>query len=38
MTNIDQQLFKPILFAAGVQEPYRHVWAFVNSRNEEYRA
>jgi hypothetical protein len=37
MTEIDQETHDPVSFAGGVLDPYRHVCAFVNSRNEEYR-
>jgi hypothetical protein len=37
MTEIDQETFDPVSFAGGVLDPYRHVCAFVNSRDEEYR-
>ncbi|MEZ4522009.1 MAG: MEDS domain-containing protein [Thermomicrobiales bacterium] len=37
MTQHDQHLHSPISFAGGVLDPYRHVCAFVNSKEEEYR-
>jgi hypothetical protein len=37
MTEIDQETFDPVSFAGGVLDPYRHVCAFVNSWDEEYR-
>jgi hypothetical protein len=37
MTEIDHEALDPISFAGGVLDPYRHVCAFVNSRDEEYR-
>ena len=37
MTEIDQWTPDPVSFAGGVLDPYRHVCAFVNSREEEYR-
>jgi len=37
MAEIDQEAHDPVSFAGGVLDPYRHVCAFVNSRDEEYR-
>jgi len=37
MTEIDQKPLDPVSFAGGMLDPYRHVCAFVNSRDEEYR-
>ncbi|HEX5505494.1 MAG TPA: MEDS domain-containing protein [Thermomicrobiales bacterium] len=37
MTDIDQRLYDPVSFAGGVLDPYRHVCAFVNSREEEHQ-
>jgi MEDS: MEthanogen/methylotroph, DcmR Sensory domain len=37
MNKIDQETRDPVSFAGGVLDPYRHVCAFVNSRDEEYR-
>ena len=37
MTEIDQETPDPVAFAGGVLDPYRHVCAFVNSRDEEQR-
>ena len=37
MTEIDQETPDPIAFAGGMLDPYRHVCAFVNSRDEEHR-
>lgn len=37
MTGGDQVTLSPASFAGGVLDPYRHVCAFVNGRDEEYR-
>jgi hypothetical protein len=37
MTEIAQEPDDPVSFAGGVLDQYRHVCAFVDSRNEEYR-
>src|SRR5918998_3971265 len=37
MAEITQETPDPIAFAGGVLDPHRHVCAFVNSRDEEYR-
>ena len=37
MTENEQQEYRPISFAGGVLAPYRHVCAFINSRQEEQR-
>jgi hypothetical protein len=37
MTEIGQETLDPIAFAGGVLDRYRHVCAFVNSRDEEHR-
>ena len=37
MTETDQGTHAPVSFAGGVLDPYRHVCAFVNSRDEEHR-
>ena len=37
MAEIDQGTPEPVAFAGGVLDPYRHVCAFVNSRDEEHR-
>lgn len=36
MTESHQETYDPISFAGGVLDPYRHVCAFVNSRDEEH--
>ncbi len=37
MTETDPAARDPITFAGGLLDPYRHVCAFVNSRDEEHR-
>lgn len=37
MTEADQGALVPITLAGGILDPYRHVCAFVNSRDEEHR-
>src|SRR6185312_4059820 len=37
VTNIDQRTFEPVSFAGGVLDRYRHVCAFINSRDEGHR-
>ncbi|HEX5498458.1 MAG TPA: MEDS domain-containing protein [Thermomicrobiales bacterium] len=37
MTASEQATPSPIPFAGGMLDPYRHVCAFVDSRNEEHR-
>jgi hypothetical protein len=37
MIESDPGALAPVSFAGGVLDPYRHVCAFVNSRDEEYR-
>ena len=36
-TESGQAMPDPVAFAGGVLDPYRHVCAFVNGRDEEYR-
>lgn len=36
MTEAEQPMYRPVSFAGGVLDRYRHVCAFVNSRDEEY--
>lgn len=37
MTGSDQEALAPVSFAGGTLDPYRHVCAFVNSREEGYQ-
>lgn len=37
MTKADEPMYQPVSFAGGVLDRHRHVCAFVNSRDEEYR-
>ncbi len=37
MTESDRPSNDPIVFAGGVLEPYRHICAFVDSREEQHR-
>ncbi|HEX6540197.1 MAG TPA: MEDS domain-containing protein [Ktedonobacterales bacterium] len=37
MSGIDQRAPAPTAFAGGLLDPYRHICAFVNSRDEEHR-
>jgi hypothetical protein len=37
MTENAQGTYAPVSFAGGVLDPYRHICAFVNSRDEGYR-
>ncbi len=36
MTEMDTESIEPVAFAGGMLTPYRHVCAFVNSRDEEH--
>ncbi len=36
MTDLDSEVIAPVSFAGGTLDPYRHVCAFVNSRDEEH--
>jgi hypothetical protein len=36
MTESDQETPAPVSFAGGVLDPYRHVCAFVNGRDDDH--